>query len=114
MHGEAATQSAIDASGALFGQGDLALLDETTLLSATAELPSATLESSATIAQALVETGLVASLGAARRAASEGGVYANNARIASADQTLAESGPLHGVVVVRRGKKTLAGVTISA
>lgn len=114
VHGEAATQAAIDASGALFGQGDLALLDETTLLSATAELPAASLPGSATIAQALVETGLVASLGAARRAASEGGVYANNARVASADQTLAESGPLHGVVVVRRGKKTLAGVTISA
>ena len=113
VHGEAATQAAIDASGALFGQGDLALLDETTLRSATAELPAATLPGSSTVAQALVETGLVASLGAARRAAAEGGVYANNARVASADQTLAESGPLHGVVVVRRGKKTLAGVTIA-
>lgn len=114
VHGEAATQAAIDASGALFGQGDLTLLDETTLLSAVAELPSATLPGTATVAQALVDTGLVASLGAARRAASEGGVYVNNARVESADQALADSGALHGVVVLRRGKKTLAGITLAS
>ena len=114
VHGEAATQAAIDASGALFGQGDLSQLDETTLLAAVAELPSATLPGTATVAQALVDTGLVASLGAARRAASEGGAYVNNVRVEDADQALADSGALHGVVVLRRGKKTLAGVTIAS
>jgi len=114
VHGEAATQAAIDAAAALFGQGDLDALDESTLVSAIAELPTAEVAADATVAQALVDTGLVASLGAARRAATEGGVYVNNARVADADALVGESLLPGGVAVLRRGKKTLAGVHVSA
>ncbi|MBP1242173.1 tyrosyl-tRNA synthetase [Frigoribacterium sp. PvP120] len=114
VHGEAATQAAIDAAAALFGQGDLDALDEQTLASAIAELPTAQVGADATVAQALVDTGLVASLGAARRAATEGGVYVNNARVADADALVGESLLPGGVAVLRRGKKTLAGVHVSA
>jgi tyrosyl-tRNA synthetase len=112
IHGEAATRSAIDAAAALFGQGDLSALDESTLRSVVAELPSAEADSSTTVAQALVATGLVPSLGAARRSTAEGGVYANNARVVDADSPVGESALAGGVVVLRRGKKTLAGVTV--
>ncbi|KPG79322.1 tyrosyl-tRNA synthetase [Frigoribacterium sp. RIT-PI-h] len=112
VHGTAATQSAIDAAAALFGQGDLAVLDQQTLASAIAELPAATADESTTIAQALVDTGLVASLGAARRATAEGGVYVNNARVENGEALVADSRLDGGVVVLRRGKKTLAGVTV--
>ena len=114
VHGEAATQAAIDAAAALFGQGDLDALDEQTLASAIAELPTAQVGADATVAQALVDTGLVASLGAARRAATEGGVYVNNARVADADALVGESLLPGWVAVLRRGKKTLAGVHVSA
>jgi tyrosyl-tRNA synthetase len=112
VHGTAATRSAIDAAAALFGQGDLALLDGSTLRSAIAELPAATADSSTTVAQALVDSGLVTSLGAARRATAEGGVYVNNARVENGDALVADSQLPGGVVVLRRGKKTLAGVTV--
>jgi tyrosyl-tRNA synthetase len=53
-------------------------------------------------------------LGAARRAATEGGVYVNNARVADADVLVGESLLPGRVAVLRRGKKTLAGVRVSA
>ena len=112
VHGTSATQSAIDAAAALFGQGDLTVLDPRTLASAIAELPAAEADASTTIAQALVDTGLVASLGAARRATAEGGVYVNNTRVENGDALVADSRLDGGVVVLRRGKKTLAGVTV--
>lgn len=112
VHGTSATQSAIDAAAALFGQGDLAVLDPRTLASAIAELPAAEADASTTIAQALVDTGLVVSLGAARRATAEGGVYVNNTRVENGDALVADSSLDGGVVVLRRGKKTLAGVTV--
>ena len=114
VHGHDATQAAIDASAALFGNGDLAALDAETLRSAVAELPgSASLEGDADVARALVETGLVKSLGEARRAIDQGGVYVNNARAEDATAPLSGLALPGGVVVLRRGKKTLAGVTLS-
>jgi tyrosyl-tRNA synthetase len=113
VHGVAATESAIDAAAALFGNGSLADLDAPTLRAAIAELPSATVGPDVDVARALVETGLVTSLGAARRAVDEGGVYVNNERVSDAAALLSGSVLDGGVVVLRRGKKTLAGVTVA-
>ncbi|MGA1812987.1 tyrosine--tRNA ligase [Frondihabitans sp. 4ASC-45] len=114
VHGTEAAQAAIDASAALFGQGDLAVLPSEVLEAAIAELPHAIVDPSTTVSQALVATGLVASLGAARRAAAEGGIYVNNERI-SDDSALVVSLAFEGKrAVLRRGKKTLAGVTVSS
>ncbi|WIB15090.1 tyrosine--tRNA ligase [Curtobacterium sp. MCPF17_050] len=113
VHGEAATQAAIDASAALFGNGDLAALDADTLRAAIAELPgTVSLGGDADVARALVETGLVKSLGEARRAVDQGGVYVNNERAEDAAATLASLAMPGDVLVLRRGKKTLAGVTL--
>ncbi|WP_242091475.1 tyrosine--tRNA ligase [Curtobacterium sp. DN_7.5] len=114
VHGVEATQAAIDAGAALFGNGDLTSLDERTLRSAIAELPgSATLPGDADVAKALVETGLVKSLGEARRAVDQGGVSVNNVRVEDAAARLSDLALPGGVVVLRRGKKTLAGVTLA-
>ncbi|MCL9665952.1 tyrosine--tRNA ligase [Curtobacterium albidum] len=113
VHGAAATQAAIDASAALFGNGDLAALDEATLRAAVAELPgTVSLPGEADVARALVDTGLVKSLGEARRAVDQGGVYVNNVRADDPTAQLASLALPGGVVVLRRGKKTLAGVTL--
>jgi tyrosyl-tRNA synthetase len=112
VHGEAATDAAITATEALFGQGDLTALDPDTLESALRELPNTTSPATTTIVQALVDTGLSPSTSAARRSLAEGGVYANNEKVDDEDATLG-SAMLHGrMVVLRRGKKTLAGVFV--
>ncbi len=112
VHGTAATDSAIAAADALFGQGDLAALDAATLESAIAELPSATAAGDTTVAQALVDTGLTSSLGEARRAIGQGGVYVNNEKVDDDAATFAHRGLAGGFAVLRRGKKSLAGIRL--
>jgi tyrosyl-tRNA synthetase len=112
VHGEAATAAAIAAADALFGQGELSALDDATLESALRELPNTTSPASTPIAQLLVDTGLSPSLGAARRSIAEGGVYVNNQRVDD-EAALLEGSVLPGrMAVLRRGKKTLAGVFV--
>ncbi len=112
VHGVQATEAAIAAAGALFGQGELSELDATTLEQALRELPNTTTPAGATIAQLLVDTGLSPSLGAARRSIGEGGVYINNARVDDEASVLDATQLLGGMAVLRRGKKTLAGIFV--
>lgn len=109
VHSPEAAQAAIDASAALFGQGDLASLDAATLESALRELPNTNTTDGVAVAQLLVDTGLVASLSAGRRAIAEGGVYVNNEKIEDETATL-DSWLADRFAVLRRGKKTLAGI----
>ncbi|RIJ55534.1 tyrosine--tRNA ligase [Clavibacter phaseoli] len=112
VHGEHATESAIAAAQALFGQGELSALDEPTLRAALGELPSADIPVGTTVIQALIDTGLVSSAGEARRAITQGGVYVNNVAVGDASAVVDDL--LHGrFAVIRRGKKTLAGVTVA-
>lgn len=114
VHGTAATDAAFAAAEALFGNGDLRVLDEATLRSAVAELPSATAASGATIAQLLVDAGLTSSVSESRRAIEQGGVYLNNVRVEAPDATADGSFLSGGLAVLRRGKKTLAGLHAEA
>ncbi|KQR52281.1 tyrosine--tRNA ligase [Leifsonia sp. Leaf336] len=112
IHGVDATEAVIAASEALFGQGDLAGQDKGTLESALRELPNTTTAASTTIAQALVDTGLTKSLGEARRAVAQSGVYVNNAKVEDAESAVGDHLLPGGMVVLRRGKKTLSGVFV--
>ncbi len=112
VHGRAATDAAIQAAHALFGQGELSDLDEATLEAALRELPNTTTAPNAPVVQLLVDTGLTTSLSEARRAISQGGVYLNNVKVQSDDQTIEGAVLPGGVAVLRRGKKTLAGVFV--
>ncbi len=112
VHGEDATNAAIAAAQALFGHGELADLDPDTLQAALRELPNTTTRPGATVAQLLVDTSLSASLGEARRAVEQGGVYLNNVKVTDAALALDEPLLLGGMAVLRRGKKTLAGVFV--
>jgi tyrosyl-tRNA synthetase len=112
VHGASAVDSAIAASQALFGQGDLAALDAETLAAVIAELPRAELRESDTVVQALVDTGLCSSAGEARRAIAQGGVSVNNVVVSSDDQTLEGSALAGRAALLRRGKKTLAGIVL--
>ena len=111
VHGAEATDAAIAASAALFGQGELRELDAPTLEAALAELPGAVAEPGAAVVQLLVDSGLTASSSEARRAIAQGGVYLNNTKVPDENATLDDL--LHGrFAVLRRGKKTLAGIRV--
>jgi tyrosyl-tRNA synthetase len=114
VHGVPATESAIAAAGALFGQGDLTALDAATLGAAISELPSFAVTPETSIVEALVGTELVKGSGEARRALSQGGVYLNNIKVENPDAVVGDSLLAGGFAVLRRGKKTLAGLTTSA
>jgi tyrosyl-tRNA synthetase len=112
VHGTEATDAAIAAAAALFGQGELTELDAITLEQALRELPNTTAPASAQVAQLLVDTGLVDSTSAARRAIAEGGVYLNNVKVDAQDALLEDHILPSRMAVLRRGKKTLAGVFV--
>ncbi|HWH98597.1 MAG TPA: tyrosine--tRNA ligase [Pseudolysinimonas sp.] len=112
VHGAEATDAAFAAAEALFGNGDLGALDEATLRSAVAELPSATVAPGTTVAQLLVDAGLTSSLSDSRRAIEQGGVYLNNSRVEATDATADGALLPGGLAVLRRGKKTLAGLHV--
>ncbi|ATO85646.1 tyrosyl-tRNA synthetase [Actinoplanes sp. SE50] len=116
VHGEEEARQAIAASQALFGRGSLdelsadtlrAALAEAGLLAVRGELPP--------VGVLLKEAGLVASANEARRTISEGGAYLNNERITDAEATVPAAALLHGrFLVLRRGKRTFAGVELTA
>ncbi|MDI2126411.1 tyrosine--tRNA ligase [Yinghuangia seranimata] len=113
VHGADQCAAAVEASRALFGQGDLATLDRATLNAAVAELPSASVTELPTVVDALVATGLVASKGAARRTVKEGGAYVNNVKVTEEDALLGADDLLHGQwVLLRRGKRNLGAVKL--
>lgn len=118
VHGVSATKSVQAASQALFGRGEegvLGSLDESTLEAALEDAGAVSVESDdpTTIVDLLVAAGLSDSKGAARRAVGEGGAYVNNERVSDPEWTPAQSDLLHGKwLVLRRGKKSFAGVRI--
>ncbi|MGO4679965.1 tyrosine--tRNA ligase [Microbacterium sp. 2MCAF23] len=109
VHGVDATAAVIAASEALFGQGDLSALDAATLRTALEELPNARVAAGSSVVDALVATGLVSSASEARRAIAQGGVSVDGERVES-DEATVPLGLPGGVSVLRRGKKTLAGL----
>ena len=92
--------------------GELAGLDEPTVAAALGETTIAEYADGArpTIVELLVDSRLVDSNKAARRAISEGGAYVNNTKIDDEAWTPGTDDLLHGRwLVLRRGKKTFAG-----
>ncbi|MCV6999468.1 tyrosine--tRNA ligase [Mycolicibacterium alvei] len=116
VHGEGATKAVELASQALFGRGELADLDDSTLRAALREASNGQVAELRpggpdSITDLLVATGLAASKGAARRNVAEGGVYVNNIRIESDEWIPQHSDFLHERwLVLRRGKRHIAGV----
>jgi len=115
VHGQAAAEAAVAASGALFGRGELGELDAATLRDATAELPRARFALGASVVDLLVDAGLAPSRGGARRTITEGGAYVNNVKVLDPDAVVLADQLLHDrFVVLRRGKKSLAAGLLEA
>jgi tyrosyl-tRNA synthetase len=120
VHGATACASVEAASAALFGQGDLAEVPIDTLDAALSELPLAEVSAAEItdgalpdVVELLVRSGLAASKGAARRTIGEGGAYVNNERISDESYRPRIEDAFGGrLMVLRRGRRTLAGVRI--
>jgi tyrosyl-tRNA synthetase len=116
VHGEEETRQAREAASALFGGGDLAGLNTSTIAAALREAGAVTVtreDQLPSVVELLVTSGLAASRNEARRAIGEGGAYVNNVRVEDAEASLAESDLIGGTwVVLRRGKKRFAGVEL--
>ncbi|MCL6669624.1 tyrosine--tRNA ligase [Streptomyces panaciradicis] len=115
VHGTDQTAAVIAASKALFGQGELADLDDRTLAAALSEVPHVQVTELGPVVDLFAEVGLVASKSAARRTVKEGGAYVNNVKVASEDAVPDKEDLLHGRwLVLRRGKKNLAAVEVAS
>lgn len=120
VHGDKATQQAIDASAALFGRGELAGIDEETLEAAVEGLKVededgvkrfAQVASGDRVIDAGVKAGLFKSLSEARKTIKSGGVYLNNQRVEDQEQVLTDGDFLNErFALIRRGKKALGVV----
>ncbi len=114
VHGASETEQAKAAAAALFGGGDLRDLDPATLAAALREAGAATVPAGTPTVDLLVASGLVSSKGEARRTISEGGAYLNNERVTDVDHVPGPGDLLGGSwLVLRRGKKKLAGVEVA-
>jgi tyrosyl-tRNA synthetase len=118
VHGAEETRRIKDASAALFGGGALQDLDPGTLAAALREAGSVEVERAdpmPDIVDLLVAAGLAKSKGEARRTVAEGGAYLNNERVPDPELTPTAQDLLGGSwLVLRRGKKNLAGVEVVA
>jgi tyrosyl-tRNA synthetase len=116
VHGAAETERIKAAAAALFGGGALEELALDTLGAALREAGAVqvkTGEGMPTVVDLMVETGLVSSKGAARRTIAEGGAYLNNQRVEDSELVPGPEQLIGGTwLVLRRGKKNLAGVEV--
>jgi tyrosyl-tRNA synthetase len=109
VHGEALLANAVKASQAMFG-GELTGLDDAALEDIFSEVPSRTfprsyLSGDKPLMDALVESGVFASKGEARRMMKSGGVYLNNERVTDDAKLSEDSLCSERIAVVRKGKK---------
>ena len=109
VHSEDIANKVRDVSQALFGSDELGELDGAVLKSAAEALPNVSGDQVEDLPQALVATELVSSMGAARRAIAEGGVYVNNKKVDSEELDKTQLLP-GNLIVIRRGKKSLAAI----
>ncbi len=117
IHGADAVRRVALAAGILFGSGDLAAADEATLAMVTAEVPTraltrGALDAGVGIIDALVECGLAASKGEARRGLDGGGFSVNGVSVDAARIVTGADALQGGVVLLRKGKRNWAALRL--
>lgn len=118
VHGPQERARAQAAGLALFGRGELADLDHSTLDAALREAPHtqvtrAELGTGLPVAELFARCGLVASNGAARRTINEGGAYVANVRVRDEAATVGPDDLLGGRwLVLRRGRRHVGAIEV--
>ncbi|WP_069962986.1 tyrosine--tRNA ligase [Lacunisphaera limnophila] len=118
VHGPEALAAALKASEILFG-GSLEGVTEAIFNDVVGEVPTKDLEKvrlegpGAAIADLIVQSGLEASKGAARKALEAGGIYLNNVRVPDHTRTVTVADLLFGKhLLLRKGKRSYAVLTV--
>ncbi|GAA3295187.1 tyrosine--tRNA ligase [Dactylosporangium vinaceum] len=115
VHGPEETAQVIAASQALFGRGSLGELSASTLRAALSEAGLVKARPGSTVAELFIAAGLASSRNEARRTVSEGGAYVNNERVSDPEEVVpAERALAGGLLVLRKGKRTFAGVELAS
>jgi tyrosyl-tRNA synthetase len=116
VHGADETAKATAAGRALFGRADLRDLDERTLAAALAEAPHAAIgQLGPGVAELMERCGIARTRSEARRIIEEGGAYLNNVKVTDVNAVPGTGDLLHGrYLVLRRGKRTVAGIEVEA
>ncbi len=116
VHSPQERQAAASAASAIFGRGELRELGADVLAAVSRELGGGRIEAGSElpgVVDVLTGAGVVSSRSAARRAIVEGGAYLNNQKVQDPEQVLGEDDLLAGgVVIVRRGRRTVGAVTV--
>lgn len=118
VHSEEAAINAANAGLALFGQAGLETINIETLEAALREAGLVEITNDdlvdgnlPSISDLFVKAEIVNSKSAARRAVDEGGAYINNVKVTDADALISKDLLVAGqLLILRRGKKTIAGV----
>ncbi|WP_433207445.1 tyrosine--tRNA ligase [Dactylosporangium sp. CS-047395] len=114
VHGPEETAQVIAASQALFGRGSLGELTASTLKAALSEAGLVKAPPGSTVADLFIAAGLASSRNEARRTVAEGGAYVNNERVSDPEEIVpAERALAGGLLVLRKGKRTFAGVELA-
>lgn len=117
VHGAGECERVEQAAAALFGQGELSEVEETTLAGALLQVPRATVardQELPSLIELLAATGVVDSKSAARRTIREGGAYVNNVKVMDEAFVPHRSDLLHDrFLVLRRGKRDIAAIEVS-
>jgi len=115
VHGTQQADGVREASEALFGKESLEKLNSDAFAQALAELPAASVTPQTPVAQALVDAGVCQSLSDARRAIGQGGVSINNTPVTDEAELVGSARPPHPTsLLLKRGKKTFAALTLTA
>ncbi|HEX3156935.1 MAG TPA: tyrosine--tRNA ligase [Gemmatimonadaceae bacterium] len=129
VHGEAATQAALDVSALLFGKGEARALSPAALALLQREVPFAEVAPDSTLAHDVaagdpvladvlslfVDAGLAASRGAAKRLLEQGGVYVNGVRRSASERFVREDDLLPGRhALLRKGAREYALVRVGS
>ena len=122
VHGSDAMHAVEAAAAALFGRGELSDVQDSALGAALREVPHAVLTEADIVAgelpdivDLLTRSGLSPSRGAARRTIGEGGAYVNNVRVDDEAWRPLATDLIGGrYLVLRRGRKTVAGIILGA
>lgn len=102
VHGAEEARRAEQAAAALFSGAKSGAVPDGT---PTHEFEAGKLASGWGLVDAIVESGLMPSKGAARRAISQGGLYVNGERVSAADHSLGVDDLQDGMIRLRHGKK---------
>ena len=110
VHGEDELTRVMAATDALWGRGDLSEVDAATLASAIQDLPQTkVVPGETTVLDALLGSGLESGRQAALRTVKGNGLSINNVKVTDPDRVLSDEDLLAGgVVLLRKGRKTLA------